>query len=76
MHGPRLALGFLLAFLGIAYLFHPRFILRMNAFMRESVFRDSYVLLNSILERLENKRRRLEGFNPVGVFIKRIKERI
>jgi hypothetical protein len=36
---------------------------------------DSYVFLNSILERLGSKKRRLEPFSPVGVFIKRIFER-
>jgi hypothetical protein len=36
---------------------------------------DSYVFLNNILERLKNNRRRLEQFNPVGVFLKRVLER-
>ncbi len=34
-------------------------------------WRDSYVFLNSISERLKNKRKRFEGFNPIGVFFKR-----
>lgn len=38
-------------------------------------WRDSYVFLNSILERFKNKKRRLEQFNPVGVFIKKIFDR-
>lgn len=38
-------------------------------------WKDSYVFLNSILERLKNKKRRLEQFNPVGVFFKRILDR-
>src|SRR3989338_3137220 len=38
-------------------------------------WKDSYIFLNNILERLKNKRRRLEGFSPVGVFIKRFFER-
>ena len=38
-------------------------------------WRDSYVFLNSISERLKNKRKRLEGFNPVAVFFKRFFER-
>ena len=38
-------------------------------------WRDSYVFLNSIMERLKNKRKRLEQFNPVGVFVKRFFER-
>jgi hypothetical protein len=33
------------------------------------------VFLNNIVERLENKRRRLEQFNPVGVFLKRFFEK-
>jgi hypothetical protein len=41
----------------------------------EDDWRDSYVFLNSILERLENKKRRLEQFNPVGVFFKKIFDR-
>lgn len=39
-------------------------------------WRDSYVFLNNIVERLKNKRRRLEQFNPVGVSIKRFFERL
>ena len=38
-------------------------------------WKDSYIFLNNILERLKNKRRRLEGFSPVGVFIKKFFER-
>ena len=38
-------------------------------------WRDSYVFLNSITERLKNKRKRLEGFNPIAVFFKRLLER-
>lgn len=34
-------------------------------------WRDSYIFLNSILERLKNKKRRLEQFSPTGVFFKR-----
>jgi len=41
----------------------------------EDDWRDSYVFLNSILERFENKKRRFEQFNPVGVFIKKIFDR-
>lgn len=35
-------------------------------------WRDSYVFLNSISEHLKNKRKRLEGFNPIAVFFKRL----
>ncbi len=37
-------------------------------------WRDSYVFLNSIAERLKNKKRRLGGFNPMAVSIKRFFE--
>ena len=37
-------------------------------------WRDSYVFLNSINERLKNKRKRLQDFNSVGVFFKRLIE--
>ena len=42
----RLSLGFLLVVLGLGYLFDRKAILRLNAFMRDQFFRDSYVLLN------------------------------
>ena len=38
-------------------------------------WRDSYVFLNSISERLKNKRKRLEDFNTIAVFFKRFFER-
>lgn len=38
-------------------------------------WKDSFIFLNNILERLKNKKRRLEQFNPIGVFLKRISER-
>jgi len=37
-------------------------------------WKDSYVFLNSILERLTSKKRRLEQFSPAGVFFKRFFE--
>jgi hypothetical protein len=40
----------------------------------EDDWRDSYIFLNGILERLQNNKRRLEKFNPTGVFIKRFFE--
>jgi hypothetical protein len=43
----KVSVGFLLVGLGLAYLFQPATILRMNAFMRERVFRDSHVLLSN-----------------------------
>lgn len=38
-------------------------------------WRDSYVFLNNVLERLKNKKRRFEQFNPIGVYVKRFFER-
>jgi len=38
-------------------------------------WRDSYVFLNSIVERLKNRKRRLEEFNPISVLFKRFFER-
>ena len=35
-------------------------------------WRDSYVFLNSIVERLKSKKRRLGQFNPMGVFFKKL----
>ena len=32
-------------------------------------WRDSYVFLNSIMERLKNEKKRLEEFNPVSAFL-------
>ena len=38
-------------------------------------WRDSYIFLNSIVERLKSRKKRLEQFNPIGVFMKRFLER-
>ncbi len=38
-------------------------------------WRDSYIFLNNIFERLKSRKRRLERFSTVGVFIKRLLER-
>lgn len=43
----RLSLGYLLILLGLGYLFQPKTILRFNAFMREYLFKDAYVLLDA-----------------------------
>lgn len=43
----RLSVGFLLIALGLGYLFQPKTILRFNAFMRDTFFKDSNVLLNN-----------------------------
>jgi len=42
----------------------------------EADWNDSYIFLNNIIERLENRKRRLEDFNPLGVWVKRFRERI
>jgi hypothetical protein len=52
-----------------------RFMAEKNLKKADGDWKDSYVFLNSILERLKDKKRRLEQFNPVGVFFKRIFER-
>ena len=49
-----------------------RFMSEKNLKKADDDWKDSYVFLNSILERLKDKRRRLEQFNPVGVFFKRV----
>lgn len=38
-------------------------------------WKDSYIFLNNIIERLQNKKRRLSQFNTVGVFFKKMFER-
>lgn len=48
-----------------------RFMAEKNLKRCEDDWRDSYIFLNSILERLKNKKRRLEQFSPAGVFFKR-----
>ena len=52
-----------------------RLVSERNLRRLEENWRDSYIFLNSILERYKNKKRRLEAFNPVGVFFKRVLER-
>jgi hypothetical protein len=52
-----------------------RFISEKNLKKLNEDWRDSYVFLNSIMERLKNKKKRLEQFNPVRVFVKRFFER-
>jgi len=48
-----------------------RFMAEKNLKKLEVDWNDSYVFLNNVLERLENKKRRLDQFNPMGVFIKK-----
>ena len=42
----RIFLGFLLVVLGLGYLLDPKAILRLNAIARDTLFKDSHVLLN------------------------------
>ena len=51
-----------------------RFMAEKNLKKLEGDWKDSYVFLNNILERLENKKRRLDQFNPMGVFVKKFFE--
>lgn len=55
----------------ILQLGNVRFMAEKNLKRVEDDWRDSYVFLNNILERLKNKKRRLEQFSPAGVFFKR-----
>ena len=49
-----------------------RFMAEKNLKKVNDDWKDSYVFLNSILERLKDNKQRLEDMNPVGVFLKRI----
>jgi len=51
-----------------------RFMAEKNVRKLRGDWKDSYVFLNNILERLENKKRRLVQFNPMAVFFKKIFE--
>ena len=42
----RISLGFLFVVIGLGYLLDPKAIMRLNALMRETLFKDSHVLLN------------------------------
>jgi len=52
-----------------------RLISEKNMQKMEDDWKDSYVFLNNILERLKSRKRRFEQFNPLGVFFKRVLER-
>lgn len=51
-----------------------RFMSEKNLKKIENDWKDSYVFLNNIAEQLMHNKRRLEDFNPVGVFFKRVFE--
>jgi len=54
---------------------NARFVSEKNLKKLNDDWRDSYVFLNNILERLKVRKRKLGEFNPIGVFIKRSLER-
>jgi len=51
-----------------------RFMAEKNLKKIHGDWKDSYVFLNNILERLENKKRRLDQFNPMAVYVKKFFE--
>lgn len=58
----------------ILFIDNIRFMSEKNMKKTESDWKDSYIFLNNILERLKSKKRRLGQFNPMGVYIKRFFE--
>ena len=52
-----------------------RFISEDNLKRLNNDWKDSYIFLNNIFERLKIRKRRFEGFNALGVFFKRFRER-
>jgi hypothetical protein len=52
-----------------------RFMAEKNLKKANDDWKDSYVFLNSILERLKDNKQRLEEMNPVGEFFKRVFKR-
>lgn len=58
----------------ILLLHNVRFVSERNLKKLEDDWRDSCIFLNNILERLKNNKRRMEEFNPIGVFFKRAAE--
>ena len=52
-----------------------RFISEDNLRKFNNDWKDSYVFLNNIFERLKTRKRRFEEFNTLGVFFKRIREK-
>ena len=53
-----------------------RFVSEDNLKRLKDDWNDSYVFLNNIFERLKTRKRKFEEFNTLGVFFKRIRERI
>ncbi len=53
-----------------------RFISEDNLSKLNDDWKDSYIFLNNIFERLKTRKRRFKEFSSFGVFFKRIRERI
>ena len=53
-----------------------RFISEGNLKKIDNDWKDSYIFLNNISERLKTRKRRFKEFNALGVFFKRIREKI
>ncbi len=53
-----------------------RFISEDNLKKLNNDWKDSYIFLNNIFERLKTRKRRFEGFNALGVFFKRFRENV
>ena len=53
-----------------------RFISENNLKKLNNDWKDSYIFLNNIFERLKARKRRFEEFNALGVFFKRTREKI
>jgi len=53
-----------------------RFISEDNLKKLNDDWKDSYIFLNNIFERLKTRKRRFKEFSALGVFFKRIRERI
>lgn len=53
-----------------------RFISENNLRKLNNDWKDSYVFLNNIFERLKTRKRRFKEFSAMGVFLKRIREKM
>jgi hypothetical protein len=53
-----------------------RFISEENLKRLNNDWKDSYIFLNNIFERLKTRKRRFKEFSPMGVFLKRVREKI
>ena len=53
-----------------------RFVSEDNLRKLNNDWKDSYIFLNNIFERLKTRKRRFEGFNTLGVSFKRMRENL